>query len=1122
MSKPTKYLRRLILMIGLVAGTLLYGQGHIVYGQAVNGSLLGTITDSKGAVLPGATVVITEINTNVTRTDTANADGNYTFSNLTPGVYRVEAEHPGFKKTVHDRVEVLVNSTVRSDIELLPGAVSEQVTITEADQPVLQTDRSDTGRKIETKQLEDLPVPPIGGARNFQALIELVPGSTRPFRPHSEFFNPQNALAFQVNGSSRLGNNLQLEGIDDNERTGLLQVLLPPVESIRTVDVTTSNFDAELGRATGAVTNVILKSGTNQWHGAGYWYNRVSALSSRPYFDPVRPHFVYNYLGGQVGGPIRKNKTFIFGDYLRITDHRFNGDRYTVPTMAERGGDLRVSPTLIYDPRTGNPNGTGRQVISCNGVQNVICPDRIDPIAAKILSLVPAPNQPGLTNNLFMLIPFTRTTDQFDVKVDHNQTANDHFLVRFSFERPVTFDASSFGQAGGPHGGGFQGTGVQNTYSTGVNYTHIFSSTLLTEVRVGVNRYRNDARQVDYGKKDAEALGVPGVNVSDFTSGQVGVNLNGGFSNPIIGYSASLPWVRAETNINLVNNWTKTKGNHTFRWGGDLRRIRDDLLQTQTFSPRGLFNFGSAQTSIPGASTSFGNNLASFLLGLPSQVGRDLPVIFPAYRAWEVFTYFRDKWVVTPRLTLDLGLRWEFYPPATPAHTGGFSNYDPATNSLIIAGIGNNPMDLGLKKHYKDFAPRFGLAYRFKEKTVFRVGFGISYTPYPDNTYAYNFPVKQNNAFNPNNSFGPAVLPNGQPATFAAGFPPPTLAVIPSNGIISNADVNQVYEVINHDFREPYVESWNVAIQRSLPLKFVLEAAYVGNHGVAQPALFNLNASRTLGADVNGQPLFRAFGRKADTNLRYVGYSSSYNALQVKFDRRFTNGLAVTTAYTWSKALGYQDEDAGITFYINPQRNWHVLGFSRKHVFVQSYVYELPFGSGHRFLRSGPASWILGGWQVNGILSISSGTPLNFGGNTAGLRAPGNGNTLNRFGPIQILGGTGREHPWFDPTRCNSDPSKGPVITDNCFSQPGALQFGNLGLNPIYGPGTWNIDASLFRRVRLTERIGLELRGEAYNVTNSPIWSNPDTGIGSSTFGFITGTQGGSNRIIQLGMKLTF
>jgi len=1107
----------------LLASCLFAG---VAFSQAVTGSLVGTVTDSSGGSVPGGKVTLTETNTGVSRTTTTNESGNYTFSELPPGTYTVAAEQTGFKRASRAGVDVAVNSTGRVDLTLQPGQITETIEVTGA-APMLQTERADTGRSMESKVVQDVP---IGTSHNFQSLSILVPGSSRIESQHSAFFNPQTSYATRFNGQSRLGNNLQLEGVDDNERTGLLQVLIPPQEAIQSVNISTSDYDAELGRATGGAINVILKSGTNQYHGEAYEFNRVSALSARNFFDSARGHFTYNYFGGTFGGPIKRNRTFFFGDYLRIEDHSSNNDRLTLPTADERTGNLSVAPTVIYDPTTGDPNtGAGRTPFG----GNIIPSTKINAISAKILSLIPLPNLPGLTNNYFVTSPFYRNTDQFDAKVDHNQTDNDRFSIRYSYSRPVTFDAAVYGIYGGPRGtggAGFEGTGVQGTHSGAINYDHIFSPTLITEARFGVNRYRNDAQQVGYGQKTSDALGVPGVNQSDFTSGPFGVQLDNFGNSPFFGFSASLPWIRAETNVLFTNVWTKTKGNHTIKFGFDMRRVRDDLLQTQTFSPRGLFHFKVDQTSNGVAPTSFGNSMASFLLDVPGETGRDLPIIFPAYRAWEFFAFVQDKWVVTPKLTVDIGLRWEFYPPATPAHSGGFSQYNPTNNTLVIAGVGNNPSDLGLDRHYKDFAPRLGIAYRLTEKTVIRTGFGISYAPFPDNTYAYNFPVKQNNAYEPNCSICPAVLPNGQVTTFQNGFPPATPAVIPSNGIITNPDTSQVYFQVNPHFREPYVESWNFAIQRSLPFNLVFDIAYVGNHGVDQPANYNLNASTTIGADVQGQPEYLPFGRKANTELRYVGYSSMYHGLQLKLDKRFSNGFAMTTAYTFSKAMGYQSEDSFLEFFIDQRRNWQRLNFDRKHFFVQSYVYELPFGKGKQHLQSGPASWILGGWQVNGVLQIASGAPLGNNGGTiafpysaAGLKAPGNQNTVNHFGPIHVLYGDGFGSPWFDNTKCSAS------VTTNCFAPPAPLQFGNLGPNVIDGPGYWNLDASLFRNFEINERWHLQFRAEAFSVVNTPQWGQPNTDYTSANFGLITGLanqlpggQGGGARQIQLGAKLTF
>jgi hypothetical protein len=1068
------------------------------FSQAVNGTLIGTITDTTAASVPNARVVITEVNTGVSRSSNTNDSGNYSFPDLPPGTYSVTVEQTGFKRSTRANVEVQVNSSPRIDLTLQPGNVSESIEVT-AEVPLLQTDRADTGSQMTSIQTENMP---LGTNRNFQNLLNLVPGTTRASFQHSQFFNAASSLQTEVNGQMRMGNNYQIEGIDDNERTGLLQILVPPIEAISTVSVSTSNFDAELGRASGAVTNVMLKSGTNSVHGSAYEFLRNGEFNARNFFDPSVGHLAYNYFGGNLGGPIVKNKLFIFGDYLRVEDHQANTNRLSIPAMDLRSGDLSRSTTVIYNPFTGNADGTGRTPFPGNKIPANL----INPISAKILALVPAPNLPGETNNYFALLPFSKVTDSFDVKMDYNMSDKDRLTGRFSFSRPVVFQAPVFGAAGGPAQSAFEGTGVQRTYSVGINYNRVVTNTLVMELRVGAAHYHNEAKNADYGTKASEELGIPGVNLDPITSGIVGINLNGGYSGPLIGYSASVPWVRAEANIDIVNSWTKNLGNHTIKWGVDLRRVRDELLQMQTFSPRGVFNFSDGQTSIPGAKTSFTNNIASFLLDVPNQTGRDLATYFPAYRAWQFFSFVSDQWVVTPKLTLNLGVRWELYPPATPRLKGGFSNYDPTSNTLEIAGVGNVPMNLGIKNHYNYFAPRLGIAYRMNEATVIRTGFGISYTPFPDNNYAYNYPVRANNAFNPAvASFGPAVLPNGQTATFQNGFPAPILVPIPSNGIISNPDPNSNYFTVNKNFKNPYVESWNFAVQRSLPFHFVLDVTYVGNHGVNSVVNYNLNAATFINSGNKGLPQAQ-FNRTATTSLLFAGFSTMYNALQVKLDRRFTSGLLVTTAYTWGKGMGFQTGDDGNPlFYINFQRNYARNDYDRTHTFVQSFIYDLPFGKGKKWLNSGIVSNVIGGWRTTSILTLMTGTPLNFTYSSSGLNAPGNTQTPDQIAPIQLPKGINLGNPWF---------------STSSFGVPATGVFGNLGRNPISGPGFFNLDASLFKLINLTERFKMEVRGEALSITNTPQFSNPNTTLGNANFGFVTGA--GGARTLQLGLKLNF
>jgi hypothetical protein len=1097
----------------------------LAYSQAVNATLVGTITDSSGGVIVNAKVTVTEANTGTIRSMNANESGNYTFPNLPPGNYTVSAELAGFKKVTRPRVDVLVDTTTRVDLVLQPGQVNETIEVT-AEAMLLQTDRADTGRKIEQAQLANLPM---GYSRNFQSMLNLVPGTTRAFQPHSEFFNSQGSLTTQVNGVAREGNNVQFEGVDNNHRTGLLTVLIPPLEALQTVDVSTSNYEAELGRAGGAVTNIILKSGSNNLHGGVYWFHSDSALGARETFQPTKPVTTYNYYGFNVGGPIKKNKTFFFGDFLEIKDRRGDGYIISVPGSDFRNGDFssQISKAVIYDPGTGNlDTGAGRTPFGNNQIPS----NRISPIAKKLLSFVPTPNlNSGLINNYAGQTTRKKDTDSFDIKIDHEQSLKDRFSVRYSYQRPKVTDPGRFGIYGGG-GKGFAATGVNRTQSTAVNYTRLFSPTFIMEARVGLSRYSNVATNLDTGTNAAESIGIKGANLDNWTSGLTTMSVSG-YADPLVGYSGSLPWNRAETNFDYVINFTKIHSNHTFKWGMDLRHGREELLQTQDAGgPRGEYQFRDQQTSIPGAAVvDQVNGLASMLLDTPNLFRRDLSVQFPTNRIYNLFSYFQDKWQVSQKLTLDLGLRHDFYPPGTPRLKGGWSNYDPSTNTFEVAGYGSTPMNLGRKTYYTNFAPRVGFAYRMNPKTVFRGGFGMSWIPFPDNKLAWdNYPVKQSNSYAALGTYGQAQTAPGVYGSMATGFPAPLIVNIPSTGLIVGNTPGLLSQNINSsiplNYREGYIESWNFAVQRELPKNFTLEAAYVGNHTVRAPVAYNVNAGLILNGGAAGRPLYAAFGKNADVLLRYAGYNNDYNSLQVKADRRFTKSLMLTVGYTFAKAMGYSSEDGGLWNYIQPRRSYSRLDFDRTHTIVSSFLYQLPFGKDKRFLQSGPGRWILGDWQVNGVLTLMTGLPMTFG-TTMSANAAGSTLTPDMTGQFVVLhnvAGTSGTDLWFDTSQF-----KQPLDADGK-----TIHWGNLGHNNVSGPGLGDLDLSLIRHFQLSERFKCELRAESTNFTNSPAFANPNTTVGNVNFGRITstlaglianqGTGGTGPRAIQVGFKLTF
>jgi hypothetical protein len=530
-------------------------------------------------------------------------------------------------------------------------------------------------------------------------------------------------------------------------------------------------------------------------------------------------------------------------------------------------------------------------------------------------------------------------------------------------------------------------------------------------------------------------------------------------------------------------------------------------------------------------------------------VGRDLNTFFPAYRQWWFFAFASDKWQATSKLTLDLGLRWEFYPPATPKIAGGFSNYDPVANNLVLAGVGGNPSNMGIQTRYRYFAPRTGFSYRATDNTVIRGGFGISYTPFPDNNYAYNYPVRANNSYQPSGSaFSPAVLADGVTvATFQAGFPAPVPVVIPSSGIIpanTNTLASQQYFVVPLNYKNPYVESWNVAIQQALPGSMSFQLAYVANHGVDMGANQDINNPSTYGGGNTSKPEYNCKGcpadvhRTASTQQIFVPYSSNYQSLQAQLNKRFSNGLAFTTAFTWGKGLNYigdgrgNGDDAGVLFFINQRRNYAPTDFDRTLNYEQSFTYELPVGRGHSHLNTGIAAVALGGWRLSGIISAVSGTPFTVYANPGSLNTPGTAQTANLSGPFKVTHGVGANTHWFDTTAF-TQPSGCPAAPAPCTGQNVGL--GNTGRNQFRGPGYIQDNLSIFKSFPLFRETALEARFEAFQLSNTPQFANPNSNnttiFTASNFGQVTSTLGsgqgsvngvGGGRTLQASVKISF
>ncbi|MEP6912274.1 MAG: TonB-dependent receptor, partial [bacterium] len=668
--------------------------------------------------------------------------------------------------------------------------------------------------------------------------------------------------------------------------------------------------------------------------------------------------------------------------------------------------------------------------------------------------------------------------------------------------------------------GGFAGSGTQNTVSTAANFTRIFSPTLVFEARLGLSWYHNVATSQAAGLKTSDEVGIRNVNADDFSSGLTQINISG-FSGPVLGFSASVPWDRGETTYIASGIITKTKGNHTIKVGEEINKNRDFLLQIQdNGGVRGQFSFNGSRTATPSdtaAQNGIANAFASFLLDRPSSVGRDIKVIdTPGTRHNSFFTFVQDRWQVNKKLTLTLGLRHEYYTPLVGiVGKGGLSNYDPATNTALVAGYGNISSSTGVKSTWRNFAPRLGAAYRLNDKTVVRVGFGTTIIPFPDNSYAFNFPVKQNNAFNATNSFLPA-------GSMAAGFPDKIVFAIPTNGIIDGNNAvlkNSSLFAVPFNLREGRLHSWNIAVQRDLWWGFTGEAAYVGNTGRGILDRLDLNAATALGAGLPGndnaaRPLFQKYGRSASVTTWIPVNAHHYNSLQVKVDRRLKRDLLITTSYTLSRAINFDDESGNIGTPANISLSRGLAGFNRTHSFVQSFVWGIPFArSTHGITR-----WVLDGWQLSGLFARQSGTPLDITTSGTNLHAPGNTQRANVNGTPTIRGNTGPGQLYFDTSVYSTPAATLTSPTGVAYAPFGTLTRNGSGLT---GPSYLNLDASIFKKFKFTERVGGELRADMFNALNHPNFNNPNTSVTSTTFGQINGTAS-SPRLVRFGVRITF
>jgi len=1090
----------LAIAVGLLSGSLA--------AQAVTGTILGSVTDTSGAVIPGATITLTNAGTGFTRTIVSDSAGEYTAPNLPTGKYKLSAELSGFKTVTLPDVDLGVDQHLRINVKLEIGTVSETITIT-GQSPLVQITSSELGTTVAEEEIKTLPL----NGRNFVNLTRTVPGVVRGI-PGANIDGAGSlawraSSSFSANGQRPRDNNYMLDGVDNNETWLQTVVLFPSVDAIDEFKLQTSTYSAEFGRSLGGVVNIQIKSGTNAMHGSAFEFLRNGVLDSNNYFNNragrSKPDFSQNQFGGTSGGPIVKDKTFYFFDYQ---GYRVNqGATYlsTVPSLKMRSGDFSEIGRVIYDPLTGKPFPGNQIPIS-----------RFDPAAKNILDqLIPEPNTggslsgSGQTINNYLINPTVQRQDnQFDVKVDDSLTANNRFFTRYSLEKTHRVLPATL-----PHGdAGFTfGAGDGNITAQGLafNDTHTFSSAWLNEFRFGWSSVKFFMTPLDYGANLAQKVGIPGINLGETTSAMSQIMFNnGGMRN--LGSNSNQPLITNQNDFQFFDNVTRVAGKHTMKAGGSITHRSREILNADTIV--GRFDFNQNLTSNCGGITSgcsvlpnTGFDIASFLLGYASNASRTLfdPGTYTELRP-EVAAYFQDDIRLTNRLTVNAGLRWDLYVPWVEKDNKQ-SNFDPSTGRFVVASddavINGVPVGRYLQTYgKKDFGPRLGFAYDLTGdgRTIVRGGYGLFWNFTPGGTSsskAQNQPFLQAQAATTN--FGTNILlSNGLAA------PPGVHPELPPAGSTRSAFLV--------DFRDAHAHNFNVNVQRQFGANYMVEAAYSGSRTEDAATKTDLNqAPPTVG--VTDQNVNRPYASVSPA-LRTVGALSStgyveYNGLLIKFQRRSANHFSFLNSYTFGRAIDLNSDNDGtvtLTDIFHPEYNRGPADYDVTHTFSSNWIYELPWGAQHAY----------GGWQLSGILYLRSGLPLTI---TQSQSMLSTGITNNRPNTV------------CDPVLSN--PTIDRWFNTACFQQTAdpTGTFGSTGRNSVRGPGDFNIDFSLIKNTRVAH-VDTELRVEAFNILNHPQFANPNGQLGNAAFGTISAmlsspscaTCGTTERQIQLGFKMRF
>lgn len=1108
--------------------------------QVLYGSIVGTVGDPTGAVIPGATVKVTNTATGLSRETTTDAQGRFSIPSLLPGTYDISASSTGFSTMTQSGVSVTINTVSRADLRMQVGQVSEQVTVS-GTALALQTEKSDVHSEISSQEMTSVPLP---GYRNYQTLMNLVPGATPAAFQNAVVDTPGRALTTNINGTARNNNNTLTDGaVNINIWLPHHTAYVQPVESIETVNISTNSFDAEQGMAGGAAITVVTKSGTNDLHGVAFWFHNNNRLNTAPYFRSATykglPKTTLNIAGGTLGGPIIKNKLFYFFSYERTMEGTgYEGD-YGVAPQAFRNGDFSAwnSYAKVYDPATAPQD---KPELRTQFAGNIIPSARISSIAGKIYNGIPMPNQisptdpNNLDNNFHTSAVLSLTRNQYDFKP--NWVVNEKLSVWGKYSRmdaPVS-GGYAFGDKGGP-ALGTDGKGDTTTQLVTAGYNVTMSPTFLMDGVFGYTRMDQTVSIPGQGKNvGLDEWGVPGTNggsqfANDPRYGGL-PNVSGfGFDN--VGVAATwAPLFRKERSFTYQANFTKLAGAHEIRFGFEPRRLILDHWQPETANPRGQISFDGATTNVPGQTAREPNAFAAFLLGLPSSYGKSIQNLLMTNREWQLAWYLRDRWQASKNLTVNLGLRYEYY-PLISRKDRGLERWDPYTNTVYLGGLGSVPHNANITVSKKLFAPRIGIAYRFAGETVLRAGYGITYDPVPFSRPLRGlFPATVTGSFPRTNSYGwYNNLSQGIPAIQTPDI---------SSGILQlplNIDMGP-RSAWGGELTRGYIQSWNLTLERRLPWGILGSVGYVATRTIDQMLDRNINTvGPGLGKDLNNLPLAKINGRKIGANMWDGWGYGAYDSLQANAQKQFGSGFFFTTSYTFSKALNMADD----TGWAGPKafnwegmldRNYSLAGYDRTHMFTAAFSYDTPFGEGRRYNLTGVADKVFGGWKLSGTFYAYTGTPFTVSGSGSSLECAGCTQTAFQIGEVKKLDRKGPQQPYFEPSAFR-DPL---YYFDK--NNPNYVP-GSMGINRLHGPGFWQLNPGLFKNFKLTEKLNMEFRAEANNIMHNTRWSNPsgssanmrlnadgslNTSVSNPLNGFMTITGADSYRQFRFGLRLSF